>query len=248
MQSPLSIYIVDDDKDNLALLHKKLGLTGLPVAVTASFTHAVQALEAILQQPPDLLITDIDMPDMDGIELVSQLRHLNLPVIFVTAYEHYAIKAIKFSAIDYLLKPVNLDELKRAVETVLQKNNMEQQSTAQRHLIDHWPPQSFDTIVINTQERAYVFRTDDIMQIEANNNYSQIYDVQGQTVLSTKRIQHYEDLLKEHGFFRSHRSYLINIKHIAQVDKEGQVLMRNGFKAIVNKELVAALIARLGRR
>jgi two-component system, LytTR family, response regulator len=250
MKSTPEIILIDDSEDNLQLLSRKIGLCQINLKIAGAYTEPEMALKAILKQPPSLILTDIEMPGLTGFELVGQIRHLKIPVIFVTAFESYALKAIKFSAIDYLMKPVDLQELKDALKKVLDhNNNFHQQEIAQEYIsANHHRSEQFSSIVINTQERAYIMNIEDIMQIEARQSYSQISDLNGSTVLSSKPIQHYEELLKDWGFFRSHRSYLVNTRHVAQVDKEGVITMRNGFRASINKELITILIGRLGRK
>ncbi len=248
-KSLLRCILVDDEDSNLRLLQKKIAQTKLPVEVSGLYTDPELALQDILLQPPNLLISDIEMPGLNGFELISAIRHLNIPVIFVTAFESYALRAIKFSAMNYLLKPVNLTELREALEKVLLAGSMQKQEAAQQFIagsITHTAP--FEQIVINTQEKAYILRIADIIQIEASHVYSLISDSSGKVYTSSKPIQHYEELLKDYGFFRSHRSYLINTRQVAQVDKEGTLLMHNGFRAIINKELISTLIAKLGRK
>ncbi len=247
----IDIVLIDDSEDNLQLLTRKIALCGLPVNIAGAYTNSLQALNAILTKPPSLVITDIEMPNLTGFEVISRIKHLRIPVIFATAFEGYALKAIKFSAIDYLLKPVDLDELKQALQKVIDSpGNFHWQEISQEYLSTARPHQGerFDSIVVNTQDKAYIMAVNDIMLVEARQSYSQILDMQDNSVLSSKPIQHYEELLKDQGFFRSHRSFLVNTRHVVQVYKEGTILMRNGFKAMINKEMISVLIGKLGRK
>jgi two-component system, LytTR family, response regulator len=252
-KSFLHCILIDDDDSNLRLLQKKIVQTNLPVQVLGSYTDPELALHDILLHPPDLLITDIEMPGLTGFELISAIRHLKIPVIFATAFESYALRAIKFSAMDYLLKPINLTELREALEKALQASlqagHAQQQEIAQQFITTAVAQnEAFEQIVINTQEKAYIIPIKDIIQIEASHVYSLISDGSGKVYTSSKPIQHYEELLKDYGFFRCHRSYLINTRQVVQVDKDGTLLMYNGFKATINKELISTLITKLGRK
>jgi len=246
----ISIVIIDDSIDNLQLLERKIGLCKMPVKVTGAFSDPEAALAAILATPPQIVITDIEMPGLNGFELISEIRPLKIPVIITSAFESYALKAIKFSAVDYLLKPVDLEDLRQSLQKVIVNQNAPHYEASQEFISQNasYNNNIFERIVINTQEKAYIMSIADIIIVEAQQSYSQISDLNGNSVTSSKPIQYYEELLKDHLFFRSHRSYLINTRHVIQVDKDGKILMRNGFKALVNKEHNSTLISNLGKR
>jgi two-component system LytT family response regulator len=158
------------------------------------------------------------MADMTGFEMLSQIVEINFKTIFITSYSHYAIKAIRFNALDYLLKPIDLGELKRAIKrykaqnkTKSQRNNMTAalQNIAIKNVADQ-------QLVLNTQDGILRLPLRDICHIEGERNYSYIYLKEGKKKLVTKTLLELEDLLDSKGFYRIHRSHIVNAAHITE--------------------------------
>jgi two-component system LytT family response regulator len=170
------------------------------------------------------------MPHMNGFELLQQLPHKNVHLIFTTAYDQYAIKAIKYAAFDYLLKPVDIEELKSAVGRVMQtkKQHTDQKlEVLEQHMATRNP---LNKIAIPTLEGLLFFDISEIIHLEAQSNYTAIFFNHHPRLLASRTLKEFEDLLPDHMFFRPHHSHIINLNYIKKYIKGdgGQIEMQNG--------------------
>jgi two-component system LytT family response regulator len=191
------------------------------------FCHSVdEAYEKINDLKPDLIFLDVSMPPQTGFDLLKRYEELPFEVIFVTAFDHYSIDAIKFSALYYLLKPVKIDDLRDAIkkaELRIQRNI--RMNTNSFHAIED---KLFDIkrVVINSNKGSDIVDFDDILYIEANNSYSTFHLKNDKKILSTKNIKEYEQMLLNKGFFRIHKSYIVNVNFVLSIDKkEGDTII-----------------------
>jgi len=214
--------IVDDEQHCINrledVLHKYCRQTLL---VAGTFDTAEKAMTGIRELKPDLIFLDVQLHDRTGFDLLSQLPEINFEVIFVTAYDNYAIKAFKFSAIDYLLKPVDPDDLLRAVDKL-------QRVLQQQELTDKFSTLLYNLKASNTATRKITVPTskglvflviDDIIRCEASVNYTTIYLKDKQQLMVAKTLKDFEDILSDHQFFRIHNSHLINLNYIKTYHK-----------------------------
>jgi len=182
------------------------------------------------------LLLDIQMPGGDGFTLLQLLPEIRFKVIFTTAYDTYAIKAIKFSALDYLLKPIDNRELGDALKKLRQsKSGYEvQQMDVFRQQLQH--KGSFEKLAVSTLNDIVMVDLDKVIYLESDNNYTTLHLDTQQAVISSKNIGYYEDLLTPGKFFRIHNSYLINLKKVSRYIKggAGQVVLDNGAKLLVS--------------
>jgi two-component system LytT family response regulator len=209
------------------------------VTIIAKCQSAKEGLEAIASDPPDVIFLDIEMPWMSGFEMLQQLKDIPFDVIFVTAYDQFAIKAFDFSAIDYLLKPVSKDKLIRAVDKVL-RNQQRQFPKAQFDFL----LQTLNTghalmpnIALPTPEGLEFVQVADILYAESDSNYCRVHLAHGGKIFLAKTLKYIEEILAGHPFLRIHQSYLINLAHVKKYvkGKGGYVVMANGDSLSVSR-------------
>lgn len=227
----LKAIIVDDEIrciENLNLIIENF-CTG--VEIIGTYREIDVAYDAIDSLKPDIVFLDVDMPPYTGFDLLRKYDELPFEVIFVTAYNYYAIDAIKFSALDYIMKPVKSDELQIAI-TKAKKRVLKQAKISTdyfRHL-DSTSSQ-INKILINSAKKSELVSLEDIIYLEAAKSYTIIYLKSNKSIVCSQRnLKEYEELLKDKGFFRTHKSFLVNIKEIEAIDKQ------NGTEIITKQE------------
>jgi len=202
----------------------------------------------IKQSNPDVVFLDVEMPRMNGFEMLERLPQINFHLIFVTSYDAYALKAIRFSAIDYLLKPINRDELKAAVEKVT--NRMQVPLPEQLKIIlekmQH-PVASTDRIALPTLEGLQMLPIDSIISCEADDNYTTLHLKGNKKIVVSSTLKVIEELLEDHSFVRIHRSYLVNLKEIEKYVKAdgGYVVMSDGSEILISRNKKEELLKQL---
>lgn len=227
----IKAILVDDEPSSLQNLQQKLTEFCPDVEIVASSSKPEEAILLIRQHKPDVIFLDIEMPRMNGFRMLEELGELNFDIIFTTAYNHYAVDAIRISAFDYLTKPIAIKDLQQAVERLsLQKQhqtkdklNVLKQSLA--------PTRSQEEkIAIPTSEGLEFIPIKNILHIESSSNYSKIYLLEGKPLLVTKLLKDFEDMLVPYHFYRVHNSHLINLNYIKKYirGEGGQVIMQNG--------------------
>lgn len=190
-------------------------------------SNVSEGLELILKTSPQLVFLDVEMPDGDGFSLLQQVPDISFQVIFITAHEKYALKAIKYSALDYLLKPIDYDDLIQAVAKANEEIENEAVASKVQTLLENIG-QQFQTppkLVVKDKYGVHVIRTQDIIRLEASGSYTK-FVIQGQeSLLISKGIKEYQDLLSPDLFFRCHQSHIINLDFLSRYDKrEGDFL------------------------
>ncbi|MEL7122544.1 MAG: LytTR family DNA-binding domain-containing protein [Bacteroidota bacterium] len=211
--------IVDDEKGNRTLL-KSLLLKYCTQISQILFAQSVREAEDILKKNPiDVVFLDIEMPGGNGFDLLNKFNEIDFKIIFVTAYEAYALKAIKYSALDYLLKPIDKDEL---IEAVNKLDNLKDQN-AQLNLLTYNLRATEDRrIALATKEEVHFVKVNDIIRLQAEANYTRVFLKNESPLLLSGNIGHYEKLLNDQRFYRSHQSHLINMIYVKKfVKKEG---------------------------
>jgi Response regulator of the LytR/AlgR family len=222
-------YLLDDESNCTDLLQLLLQKYCPDVQVTGTFNDPEVALEAILRERPQLLFLDIEMPMINGFELLRRCEPLDFKVIFTTAYDQYAVKAIKFNALDYLLKPVDKDELMAAVAKAKQSANPSAgQLLSVQYLKNNPVP---ERIALPVGQELLLVNVADIQCFESDGAYVSVFlkDEKKPVVLS-KSLREFEELLNNPSFFRAHNSYLVNLRHVKKIVKTdgGEIVMGNG--------------------
>jgi two-component system LytT family response regulator len=224
----MKAILVDDEERSRRILKNFIKSYCPTVSVIGEADNIDTAYNAIIEHQPNLVFLDIDMPPFTGFDLLKKFDRIPFEIIFVTAYDYYAIDAIKFSALYYILKPIKVEELKAAIEKAT--NKLQNHSEITTKYIQQLNPVSLDRIVINTAKDSKLLSLEDILYIESDSVYSTFHLQNDQKVTcSQKNLSEYEELLGDKGFFRSHRSFLVNLKHILSVQKQdgGELVLKN---------------------
>lgn len=217
----MKIVIIDDEARARKSIADILNLSPRNFEVVEEADGVKTGIEAIRKHKPDLILLDINMPDGTGFDLLKALDYINFKIIFITAYEKFAVKAFEFSAIDYILKPTDPKKLLEAIEKALQvveQENINFKLNALFANLDSVNPDS-KKLVLKTAEKIYLVSTSDIIRCESDLGYTQFYLSTGKNILVSKNLKDYEVMLHGLGFFRIHQSHLINLKYIDYYDK-----------------------------
>ncbi|MEJ7558573.1 MAG: LytTR family DNA-binding domain-containing protein [Pedobacter sp.] len=249
----IKALIIDDEPNNIENLQLIINKYSAHVFVAGTADNADEAAKLILQHKPDLVFLDIQMPEKSGFDLLSELPEVNFEVIFITAYDKYGIQAIKFSALDYLLKPINIEEFKLAIEKAKQRIELSKQSKNIDNLLEYLKAgqKGGTKIALPTFKETMYVRISDVIRCEATNNYTTFYLQNQEQVLVCKTLKEFADLLKPHDFIRTHQSHLVNMNCIKSYLKEdgGTLLLENLQKVPIsrqNREMVKARLSNLG--
>ncbi len=234
----IEAVIVDDEMKALQSLSWELTNFSDEINVQASFTDPFKALDYLEENTPDCLFLDIEMPTMDGFQFIEKLNNRNFPVVITTAYNQYAIKALKKEAIDYLLKPIDSDDLKDTI-TKIRKFNA-RHYTAERLeeiLMNFNSNPVHKKITFNTDGKLVFLESDDILFAESDGNYSTIFLADGNKIVLTKKLKEVDALLPDTNFFRIHNSYIINLGKIKEFIKtDGYVILESNHKIPVSRQ------------
>lgn len=231
----LKTIIVDDEVKNLKILKALLKDYCPQVEVIGEAGNVEDAHSLILKSKPDLLFVDIVMPYGTAFDLLNKLMPIEFDVVFVTAYDNFAIKAFKYSALDYLLKPVNIEELQNVVQKAVIKSSNKTVNEQLAVLFSQYKNNANATasLAVPTIEGLLFYDLDEIIRIEASGAYTIIYSVNREKVISSKNIKEYELQLPVDTFFRVHNSHIINIKRLLKYDKG-----RGGFLTMEDGSIV----------
>jgi len=215
----LRTILVDDEEGARDVLQNLLLRFCPEVELIAKCENVTKAVEVINKEKPDLVFLDIEMPNYAGYEIVNFFKEINFEIIFVTAYDQYAIRAFEVAAIDYLLKPIDIERLKHAVARVIQQRNLQQQSQRLNLLSNTLESKQLKNIVVSDKGEQHIITIEKIIAIEAQESYCIIYTGNKQIVAS-KNLKHFETVLQSlPQFFRVHKSWLVNkecIKHYSK--------------------------------
>ncbi len=219
MPSPLRTILVDDEPRGLNSLEKLLQINCPDVNVIATCSTVDTAIEKIKQLQPDVVFLDIAMPVKNGFDLLKELKDISFEVIFVTAHNQFMIEAFHFSAIDYLLKPVDddllIDAIQRAKKRMIEKTGSKNIETFLHNVQQKHAPANMK-LCIPSLKGFQVIEMDDILYAEASGNYTTFYFIDQRSACTSKPIHEYEELLADSGFVRIHKSCLINLLHVKE--------------------------------
>ena len=231
MRSSFYAVIIDDESSSRSALRAKLSEHCPEIAVVAEGGDGEEGMKIIAEYQPDIVFLDIEMPRVNGFTMLQRIAHRDFEVIFVTAYDHYAIKAIKFSALDYLVKPVEVEDLKAAVSKAIQKNTQDKDNRRLELLLQNLrtDKDQRQRMAIPSMDGLQFIRIDDIIYLEAYSNYTVLYLISGSKLTVSKTMKEFEDLLPAASFVRIHHSYIINCNAVERYIKGegGQVVMKN---------------------
>lgn len=235
----MKAILIDDEISNLENLQTLLKKHCQQVNIMATSQSVDDAINAIEKHQPDLVFLDIQMGEQTGFDVLSQLPKRNFEVIFVTAYDHYGIQAVKFAALDYLLKPIDIEELIYAVNKAQQKLASKMQNLQIDFLMQQLKNQEPTNakIALPMQSEIRYIALNEIVRCEADNTYTFFFLVNDEKVLVSKSLKEYADLLKPNGFLRTHQSHLVNPLFVKSWLKEdgGILLLTTGEKIPISK-------------
>lgn len=224
--------LVDDEIDSIRVLQTLLGNFCPQVSIIGTASGVETALDLISNNRPDLVLLDIEMAQGNAFDLLNQLMPLDFQVIFVTAFDNYAIRAFKYSAVDYLLKPVDIDDLQEAIGRVRQKPDEKDLAQQMKVLLENvgMLQMSQQKMAIPTITGLIFIPVQEIVRFEAKGNYTTIFLANGETILATRTVKDYEEVLPETIFCRVHNSHIINLSRIQKYQKGrgGNVIMEDG--------------------
>lgn len=218
--------IIDDEVRGCLSLQKMLQHTSTDIEVSGLAHSGTEGLEKIEELKPDLVFLDIQMPDMTGFGMLEKLENINFDIIFTTAYDQYAIKAFRYSAVDYLLKPIDMDELKEALNKFRSRKDGTQPPQHQQ-LNTLFQQVTLKKITLPTQEGLLFVNIDDIIRLQSTSNYTTFYLGNKKSIVVSKTLGEFESILEPHHFYRTHNSHIINLGHIEKYIKGegGTVIM-----------------------
>ena len=234
----MEVFIVDDEQRAIDSLSKLLNTNFDDINILGSANTIADAQKGILETKPKLVLLDIEMGPESGFNLLENMDSIDFHIVFVTAYEEFALKAIKFSALDYIIKPVSISDLKQMFQKV-ESNSVKQEDLKVKYLFSNFLTQnkSEHKITLPVAEGFEFIQVDDILYIKADGSYTHFKMKQGGKITSSKNLKFFEGILVEYGFFRIHNSSLINLKYIKRINKTagGQVIMQDGEELGISK-------------
>ena len=227
--------VVDDDAANRAYLRTLLAAHP-EVTVIGEAEAIAPARTLITTAPPDLLFLDVEMPGGSGFDLLEQLGTWPFEVIFCTGFQRYAIQAIRFSALDYLLKPVQPDELAAALQRYHHRHPDADRRVVQQQFLQNIRQSDEQQLklTLTTGDRTYFVAPAELSHCTADDNYTELHTVDGRRFVSARTLKDYEDMLQPLGFLRVHRSTLVNKAQITHLD-DGHVVLKNSTRVEISR-------------
>ncbi len=233
--------IIDDEPNSIETLRWKVENFCPQLSIQKTFSDPVEALSYLREHETDLIFLDIEMPNLSGFDVLEALGDITFDVIFTTAYDQYGIQAVKFSALDYLLKPVRNKELIEAVERHIEKSGKSNSGMQIASLLENLKSESVtglpDKITLATKESLELVSPSEITHCESDSNYTMVYLTDGRKKLISRTLREFEDMLTPFNFFRTHNSYLVNMNEVREYVKTdgGYIVLKNKQKVPVSK-------------
>lgn len=233
----LEALIIEDEQNNADRLIRLLEACCPEISVRSTCSTVAEGLAALREAQPDLLFLDIELPDGTGFDILGGIEDIGFDVIFTTAYDRYAIKAIKFSATDYLMKPVDREELRAAVDRVIANRQAGRPRANITFLKENVRNTDLDKIALPTSDGYRIVLLDDIIRCQSDANYTLFYLSDGKKLLVSRTLKEFDELLSRQQFCRVHHSHLINVRHAVQYRKGegGTVVMSDGSEIEVSR-------------
>lgn len=224
--------VIIDDIENIRKKNSTIIKMNCPSVTLIGEADSVESgVKLIKQLSPDLVFLDVEMPDGTGFDLLQKLKPFNFKVIFITGYEDFAVKAFRFSAIDYLLKPLDPDDLVEAVKKAESSLNKEIFDMKLSNLFANLErPKNLQNLILKTADRIYSVNIQDIVNCESDKNYTTFHFINAPKLIVSTNLKEYETLLTPHNFFRTHQSHLINMAyfdHFIKTDGGNTIVMKN---------------------
>ncbi len=251
MKPKLITVIIDDEPDAVDFISSIIN-EYCPELEVAGKAHNVKDGAILINEiKPDLVFLDVEMPNGTGFDLLAQFPEKDFDVVFITAFNHYAIKAIKFSAVDYILKPININEFIDAVTRVIQKRNNNSRTGNENFeaLLENIRGTHPSRLVIPTSDGREYLNPNDIIRIEADRSYSWFYIIDKKKILVSRHLKEFQELLNDRNFFRPHNSHLINLDFVKKYVRHdgGYIEMADGSQVPVSRNRKDLFLAHMAR-
>jgi two-component system, LytTR family, response regulator len=248
----IKAVIIEDELHSRNFLNNLVAEFCPQVSIAGMAASVAEAVALIKQTEPQIVFLDIEMQTGTGFDVLQQLDKRNFHVIFTTAYDHYAIKAIKFSAVDYLLKPINLEELQaavaKAIENIEKKTGENQLELLIKNL--KRPAGEDFSISLSTSDGVEFIQLSNIIRLEASGPYTTFFMKDGRKIMVSRNLKEYEMLLTDHGFFRVHNSHIINLKEVRKMIKTdgGYAVMNDDSMITISPKKKEEFMELMGQR
>jgi two-component system LytT family response regulator len=250
MNVKLTTLIVDDEPDAVNFISSIIREYCPRLEIIGTASSAREGVKIILERQPELVFLDVEMPHGSGFDLLAQFPEKTFDVVFITAFNHYAIKAIKFSAVDYILKPININEFIEAVDKVLHKRlSGSSRNTNYSELLENLKTETPSKLAIPTSDGMEYLKTSDIIRVEADRSYSWFFLNDKRKILVSKNLNNYQELLSDRHFFRPHNSHLINLDHVKKyIRHEGGIIeMDDGSQVPISRARRDLFLAQMSK-
>lgn len=222
MKNTIRTIIIDDEPDSVQLMRLNIEHHLPQVEIAGSFNSSMQALQQIASLEPDLLFLDIEMPVLNGFDLLEKIMPVEFAVVFVTAYNDFAIKAFRFNALDYLVKPVNIDDLKEVVAKVEKRRHFQKDQL--QVLQQQFKKGNITKIAIPSQTGVTFIDLKDIVFVEAKSNYAELVLIDKKKILISKTLKDIQGVLEQQQFLRIHRQYIVNLNEVKHFNRNESLL------------------------
>ncbi len=223
--------VIIDDEAHLREMISNMLVDSFPEINIAGEADSVSSgIEIIEKTSPDLIFLDIEIKEGEGFDILKKVKNRSFKIIFITAFNDFAIKAIKFSAIDYILKPIDQNEFVSAVKRALAEIEKPILQKQIENFFDNFHSLQNKKLVLRTSENIHIVNVNDIVRCESDNSYTTFFINDGEKVMVSKSIKEYTELLNEYGFIRPHQSHLVNLNFVSRLDKTdgGFLIMKDG--------------------
>jgi len=243
----INAVIVDDEPKAIEGLSWELTNFSSEIHILETFTNPENALDFLQKNTPDCLFLDIQMPTMDGFQFLDRLTNRGFPVIITTAYDEYAIKALKHEAIDYLLKPIDSDDLNETIAKVKKFNSKHFSiDKLEQLLVNYNGTPTQQKVTINSEGKLIFLNINDIIFVQSDGNYCTLHLVNNQKKVVTKKLKDINNILPQSSFFRTHNSYIVNLHKIKEFLKtEGYLIMESNHKIPVARQRKSEFLDKL---
>jgi two-component system LytT family response regulator len=232
----IGALLIDDEAFAREHLRARLALAAPEVHLLAEATNINDGERLLYEHKPQLVFLDVEMPGGDGFELLCRLGRWDFDVVFVTGHSHYAIQAIRFSALDYLLKPVQADELRAAIDRLLQRKGAASEDVQQGFLANVAArDEQALKLTLTHGGRTHTVAPNEIAWCQADDNYTALHLIDDRRLVSARTLKDYDEMLAPFGFIRVHKSALVNRRQVEGLDAEGRVRLRNGVRVAVSR-------------
>ncbi|UNY97707.1 LytTR family DNA-binding domain-containing protein [Zhouia spongiae] len=224
----IKAIIIEDEFNAMNSLEKLIKYTQKDIDIIAKIDNVSEAIKQLPELAPSLVFLDIELQGGNAFEILDTLETIDFKIIFTTAYDEFAIKAIKFDTVDYLLKPIDVDELSECVDRFRKVYKKEQKYREAVHKISEFDKkQQRKTLLLKTTDQQYLLNIDEIIRCQSDGSYTTFY-TQDNKIMSSRNLKYYEGILSSHSFVRVHQSHLVNMNHIESVGNNSRVRLKDG--------------------